>query len=275
MPQPTFDNLTPEQFRRFVAETHEKRYLLVDVRQPDEYENRHIPGALPMPLLELQRRLYELPSDRDLIFYCHSGGRSLMAADLAAEGEVTEGHVFNLLGGIMGYDGKILADIPRLRFLEPSQPLPDLLTAAMSLEKGAWRFYTLMAERFPDAAHREVLTELAAAETAHAKALFRLLPASGRKERSFEDVYATLTGDILEGGVPLTELADRYAQTRPDDFPDLLETALTIEYAAYDLYRAAADRVPEDATREALIAIAQAEKAHMELLARALAHRTR
>lgn len=273
MTQPGFENLTPDQFRRFVAETHEKRYLLVDVRQPDEYEARHIPGARHLPLLELQRRLYELPSDRDLIFYCHSGGRSLMAADLAAEGEVTAGRVFNLVGGIMGYDGKTLADVPRLRFLDPAQPLPDLLATAMSLEKGAWRFYTLMRERFANDPRHEVLTKLAAAETAHAKALFQLLPDSGT--RSFEEMYGALSGDILEGGVPLAQLANRYTQAKPADFPDMLEMALTIEYAAYDLYRAAAEHAPEEVTRDALLSIAQAEKAHMGLLAKALADRRR
>ena len=84
-----FQNLTPEMLKKFINKHTESSYRLVDVRQPDEYETAHIPGAHLIPLPDLETRLYELPEDQDLIFYCHSGGRSAYAATLAVEGEVT------------------------------------------------------------------------------------------------------------------------------------------------------------------------------------------
>ena len=45
---------------------------LVDVLAPDEYEARHLPGALNLPLRELRRRaLLELEVSRPVIAYCH------------------------------------------------------------------------------------------------------------------------------------------------------------------------------------------------------------
>lgn len=62
-------DLAPEQVRAYMREHREEEYLLVDVRQPKEYAQGHIPGAVLMPLGELTARMVELPADRDLIFY--------------------------------------------------------------------------------------------------------------------------------------------------------------------------------------------------------------
>lgn len=50
--------------------------LLLDVRQPDEYRAGHIPGAVLIPLNQLQKRLNELPQDREIVCVCRSGSRS-------------------------------------------------------------------------------------------------------------------------------------------------------------------------------------------------------
>jgi rhodanese-related sulfurtransferase len=42
--------INPEELRRYIKNHNEKEYLLVDVRQPDEYEEGHIPGARLLPL---------------------------------------------------------------------------------------------------------------------------------------------------------------------------------------------------------------------------------
>ena len=72
-------HITPERLREYTNRHHESDYLLIDVRQPGEYQHAHIPGALLMPVMELESRLFSLPNDKDLLFYCHSGGRSLAA----------------------------------------------------------------------------------------------------------------------------------------------------------------------------------------------------
>lgn len=44
--------------------------VVLDVRPPEEYEAAHLPGATSIPLGELQRRLSELPKDREIVAYC-------------------------------------------------------------------------------------------------------------------------------------------------------------------------------------------------------------
>lgn len=43
-------HMTPEALRRFFQTHHEKEYAVIDVRQPQEYAQGHIPGSLLMPL---------------------------------------------------------------------------------------------------------------------------------------------------------------------------------------------------------------------------------
>lgn len=44
--------------------------VVLDVRPQDEYAAAHLPGALSMPVDELERRLSELPRDREVVAYC-------------------------------------------------------------------------------------------------------------------------------------------------------------------------------------------------------------
>ncbi|AUW40100.1 rhodanese-like domain-containing protein [Serratia liquefaciens] len=44
--------------------------LLLDVRPHEEYALGHLPGALNIPLEELERRLAELPEGREVVAYC-------------------------------------------------------------------------------------------------------------------------------------------------------------------------------------------------------------
>ena len=81
---------TPKALRRFILDHHENEYALIDVRQPGEYEQGHIPGSRLLPLPELVQTMETLPVDRQLIFYCHSGARSMAAASMVAEEETPE-----------------------------------------------------------------------------------------------------------------------------------------------------------------------------------------
>ncbi len=77
--------------------------LFIDVRQPEEYRAAHIPGALLIPLGELEQRLAEVPRDRDVVVVCRSGGRSTRACGLLS------GHGYerirNLQGGMLAWRG--------------------------------------------------------------------------------------------------------------------------------------------------------------------------
>lgn len=54
---------------------------LVDVREPDEFEQARVPGALPIPLGEVPARVEEVPGDGTVYLICAKGGRSLAVAE--------------------------------------------------------------------------------------------------------------------------------------------------------------------------------------------------
>lgn len=47
------------------------RHVVVDVREPEEYRSGHVPGAVNIPLGELERRAGELPAGRPVVAYCN------------------------------------------------------------------------------------------------------------------------------------------------------------------------------------------------------------
>jgi adenylyltransferase/sulfurtransferase len=59
-----------------------KPFFLVDVREPCEWGICRIEGSIPMPLTQLPQRIAEIPRDADVVTVCHSGQRSLAAAQL-------------------------------------------------------------------------------------------------------------------------------------------------------------------------------------------------
>jgi len=78
-----------------LARLEDPRLYLVDVREPDEVADWQIPGAHNFPLGSLERRVREVPSNRDLVVVCAKGLRARQGAELlAAHGlssEVLEG----------------------------------------------------------------------------------------------------------------------------------------------------------------------------------------
>jgi adenylyltransferase/sulfurtransferase len=63
--------------------------IVIDVREPYEWDAGHIDGARHIPLGELPNRLHELPRDADVVFYCQTGGRSSRALDIARDAGLT------------------------------------------------------------------------------------------------------------------------------------------------------------------------------------------
>ncbi|MBW4438875.1 MAG: rhodanese-like domain-containing protein [Pleurocapsa minor GSE-CHR-MK-17-07R] len=83
------------------ARIDEKRPLLIlDVRQPDEFRDGHIPGAKLIPLGELANRLGELPRETEILCVCRSGSRSSAAAGQLARAGL---NALNLRGGMMSW----------------------------------------------------------------------------------------------------------------------------------------------------------------------------
>jgi rhodanese-related sulfurtransferase len=71
--------------------------VLIDVREPWEFQSGHARGAKNIPLGMLGKRLAEIPRNREILLICQSGNRSLTAASFLQKQGITQ--VFNVTGG--------------------------------------------------------------------------------------------------------------------------------------------------------------------------------
>lgn len=62
---------------RAAADWKDDRITLLDVREPAEWAEAHIPGAVHIPMGELATRIAEVPQDKPIVTVCRSGLRSL------------------------------------------------------------------------------------------------------------------------------------------------------------------------------------------------------
>lgn len=75
--------------------------VVLDVREPDEWEAGHIPGALHIPLSDVPGRLGELPEGGQITVVCRSGGRSARATNWLTQNGYD---AINLEGGMGAWE---------------------------------------------------------------------------------------------------------------------------------------------------------------------------
>ncbi len=107
-PPPDF-HITSEDVKKRIDRG--ESLTLVDVREPQEFEIVRLPGAILMPLGDLERRLPELDPARELIVYCHRGVRSVRAVAYMRHLGFTRAR--NLVGGITEWTDKVDPSLPR------------------------------------------------------------------------------------------------------------------------------------------------------------------
>ncbi|MEJ2403859.1 MAG: rhodanese-like domain-containing protein [Candidatus Thiodiazotropha sp.] len=76
-------------------------FLLLDIRSAGELAQGVLPNAVHIPMHLIPLRLSELPKDKDVILYCHSGARSYHACAYLAQQGYT--NAVNLRGGILAW----------------------------------------------------------------------------------------------------------------------------------------------------------------------------
>ncbi len=107
--KPKIEEITVEEFSSIRESDSE--VVLVDVREPHEYEICSIEGSKLIPLGELKDRTGELDPEDDIVVHCHHGRRSMRAATLLAEQGF--GKVKNLKGGIDEWAEKLDSEMAR------------------------------------------------------------------------------------------------------------------------------------------------------------------
>lgn len=74
---------------------------IVDVREPKEFAVSHLPGAMNIPVGQLQNRIADIPADKAAVFICRSGSRSLTASAIASRAGLT--NAAHLEGGLLAW----------------------------------------------------------------------------------------------------------------------------------------------------------------------------
>ena len=62
-------SVSPSQAKQIMNENSPDEFNLIDVRQPSEYENRHIPGSKLIPMAELDKKLDDLDPTKPTLVY--------------------------------------------------------------------------------------------------------------------------------------------------------------------------------------------------------------
>ncbi len=109
--EPAYDGpeISAEQLK---AESERNPALVVvDVREPHEYEIAHIEGAKLIPLGELPNRLHELDGHAEIVTHCHKGVRSMKALEILKGAGFAK--VRSLKGGIDAWSVNVDAGVPR------------------------------------------------------------------------------------------------------------------------------------------------------------------
>ncbi len=258
-------SMKADEAKTFIDAHAEGAFTLLDVRQPGEYESEHIPGAKLIPLPGLKDGSVELDSQKPVIVYCASGGRSLAAAQLLSGLGFDE--IYNLQGGIKAWRGGKAAGPQELNLelVRGDETAAEMIALAYGMEMGLGIVYREMAERSEDAELKSLLTKLADIENQHKQRLLEILSEIDSPITDTDAYEAELRPAVLEGGYGLNAFI-----TENESFfgslQGVLDLAMMLETQALDLYLRFAEKSTDERTQKVLFSIADEEKAHLRSL---------
>lgn len=103
-------SISATELATWLADGSRDQPLLLDVREPWEYERARIPGARLVPMRELPGRLGEIAPERDVVAICHHGSRSAQVALYLEKNGFNKIH--NLVGGVDAWSRTVDPAVP-------------------------------------------------------------------------------------------------------------------------------------------------------------------
>ncbi|HEV2352280.1 MAG TPA: molybdopterin-synthase adenylyltransferase MoeB [Terriglobia bacterium] len=101
--------ITAPEVKKMMDE--KKSFVLVDVREPHEFQICRIPGSILMPLGDVPKRMQELNSADEIVVHCRSGMRSAQAVDFLMKSGFRKIH--NLKGGVLAWSDEVDPAMPK------------------------------------------------------------------------------------------------------------------------------------------------------------------
>ncbi|TKB09061.1 rhodanese-like domain-containing protein [Desulforhopalus sp. IMCC35007] len=255
----TTEDISAANAKEFIEASPQTSFQLVDVRQPKEYLEQHIPGAILLPLNELRDRINELRHDLPTIVYCRSGVRSKAGCQLLQDNSFTE--VLNLQGGILKWNGATAfggEDFGLDFFLQGTYA--NGFEFAYHLEKGLQQFYLLLSKNASSEKVAELLLKMAKIEDGHMAALI-----AQSKNAGMEINISTHNSEIVEGGLSLERLHSAFGDNLKDA-KSVVQLAMMFESQSWDLYSRLARKSQDSDDRNFYYKIAGEERKHLDKL---------
>ena len=256
--------LGPMEVQKLLLTDIESKYILLDVREREEYEFGHIAGAKWIPLGELEHRSKEIERDRNIIVYCRSGRRSLAAAVLLCGLGFKE--INNLEGGLLGWGFDLVMGPPEEldALFAADKDLSGLLLIAFRSEYGAWYLYNQLGTRIQD--KKGLLKHLAEIEEGHMHLLYEKL--KGYWDGSpppFDELKQAAAEGKLDSKISVDETFLKFDNHIRDDL-EVIELAIEVEAKSHDLYRKMAEAIKDVELRQLFNRLATEEKGHIGYL---------
>jgi rhodanese-related sulfurtransferase len=102
--------IAPTELAAWLSDTSREKPLLLDVREPWEWQAARIEGSQHIPMREVPARFGELDADQELVAICHHGGRSQQVAMFLEKNGFSKVH--NLAGGVDAWSRTVDPAVP-------------------------------------------------------------------------------------------------------------------------------------------------------------------
>ena len=109
VPETNVPEITAPEVKKMMDER--KPFVLVDVREPHEFQICRIPGSTLIPLGDVPKRMHELNSADEIVVHCRSGMRSAQAVELLMKAGFRKIH--NLKGGVLAWADQVDPTMPK------------------------------------------------------------------------------------------------------------------------------------------------------------------
>jgi rhodanese-related sulfurtransferase/rubrerythrin len=255
--------------KKLIEEKKEGEVALIDVREPEEYENGHLPGAQLVPLSSLLEKLQGLNPSKTTVTYCRSGSRSRSAAALMKTKGFRE--VYSLEGGVLAWKGLVATGgyEAGLFLLEGRETVEELISLAWSLEDGTRMFYEQARDVVSDADAKQVFTSLIKAEQKHKENLLNAYRQLRGGDISEEQLMKDTAKGYMESGIVVQE-ALSWLKDKEGELQDVLEFSMQIETNSLDLYSKILSQTGDEKVKNVFHVLIEDEKIHLSRLGRLL-----
>ncbi len=95
------ERLTPTQLNEWLDDPQRTKPVMLDVREPWEFQLNHIEGSIHIPMALIPARLEDLDPASEMVVICHHGARSFQAASFLEQRGF--GNLYNLESGVDGW----------------------------------------------------------------------------------------------------------------------------------------------------------------------------